>query len=136
MEDNFRLQTSKVYLTYSQCGQMANDLEYVKARLFEASPDITNYIVAREEHDDGGLHVHCYLALSKQLRTRNQRYYDIEYNGTQHPNMQGCRSPKHVAGYCVKDDHFLSNFDVQKWLDARSKRKARNQHQWHWDFSH
>jgi len=94
----FRLKTSQLFLTYSQCKlTKARVTEYLEGYLTH----IETLIVSEEEHKDGGRHFHVYVKLSKQLETTDPRYLDID---GYHPNIQGKLRKDKVIAYILKED--------------------------------
>lgn len=79
MESKFRLQSSKLFLTYPQCPIAAEDvLSQLKEKV---SPiEVHEYIIAVETHKDGQPHVHCYLELSKKTNYKNANKLDLSSN--------------------------------------------------------
>lgn len=66
-------------------------------------------LVAKELHQDGTPHFHCFLRFEQRIDILANNVFD--YNG-HHPNIQAARSPKHVIQYCVKEGDFLATFNV------------------------
>jgi len=121
----FRLQATKLFLTYAQC-----PLEPAKALgLLQTIVTATSWIVARELHKDGHPHLHCFLELSRKLETRNARLFDLvdtEHPKPFHGKYESCRSPESVIGYCMKEtDDFITNLDESTIDKARKKYLAR-----------
>lgn len=85
--------------------------------------DIVEYIVCRELHTDGDYHLHCYLKLADNLRTRNPRHLDLSDGDLRyHGNYQGARSIKNVVRYVTKESDYISNMDVASMLKRESDR--------------
>ena len=78
---SFRFNAKTVFLTYAQC---ALPKEEVLERVAERFP-IQDYIVAREKHQDGGLHLHCYFRFVKKVDSRDPRVFDVL---DCHPNIK------------------------------------------------
>jgi len=88
------------FLTYPRCeldhNDIINGLQQVKPVVWAR--------VARERHQDQGLHIHAIVRFDGRVRTRgNARIFDI---GGHHPNIQVPRAIKHVLEYCAKDGDF------------------------------
>lgn len=95
----FRFQGRHVALTYPQS-------RIPKTRLFDFLRLIRNVdrvLVAQENHSNGGIHYHCYVAFSSSCRVniRDPRFFDLD---EEHPNFQGCRNIKDWIKYCTKED--------------------------------
>lgn len=114
----FEINSSKLFLTYPQCPL---DKNYVYEYLAETFKP-TEILVASEQHKNGDLHLHCYMALDHAYRTKDPKFADLP--GNYHGNYQGCRSPKNVIQYCSKDENYLANFDVSRLLDKKNSRKG------------
>ncbi|AUM61624.1 Rep [uncultured virus] len=100
----FRLNSQQLFLTYSQC---PINLELILNHL-KSLVEIDKYIVAQEKHQDGNLHIHCYLLLKSKLNLKNPRKFDYqEY----HPKVEGCRSYKNVIKYVTKDGNYITNYE-------------------------
>lgn len=101
----FRLNSSQIFLTYSQCEKSPDE---ILVFLNNLKIDIKNYIVAQEKHKDGNNHIHCYLLLNKKINIRNERYFDID---DYHPKVEGVRSWKNVIKYVTKDGNYITNYE-------------------------
>ncbi|UYD39131.1 MAG: replication associated protein [Wigfec virus K19_600] len=109
---NFQFRGKRIFLTYSQCPL---EKELVKEQLLERfSKDLKNvekWIVAREKHQDGNFHLHCFINLADEFRSKKPaNWLDIEGH---HPNIEMVRSYKKCLAYVIKDNDYISNFDVQ-----------------------
>lgn len=100
----FSYDGSHVFLTYPQC-----PLEREQLRDWALSVLLpTKYYIARELHDDGGYHLHCYFAFGRRRRFVGADCFDVD---GYHPNVQKPRSAKNVVAYCSKEDATpLANF--------------------------
>lgn len=101
------------FLTYSQCNTpLERVLEKIKIAFHNYDRKVQNYIIAHEEHKDGGAHRHCYISLDRSLRTKvPARFLDIDEN---HPNIEFVRSAGKVIKYCIKEDQYITNMDLNK----------------------
>lgn len=104
----FRIQTKKLFATYSQCSLK----KQVVLDWFMTNFEVDKYIVAHEKHKDGGDHLHVYMELFVKCDIKNPRRCDI--HGF-HPKMESVRSPSKCQRYCKKENDYLSNmlFDVE-----------------------
>lgn len=98
--NQFRLQTTKVFLTYPRCGERQSIESFLKEQ-----PNIRCFIVAAEHHSDGEPHIHAYVEYGSKLHTRNERYFDV---AGYHPNIQAVRSKNAVLEYVTKDNDFTA----------------------------
>ena len=92
----FRFQARYALLTYAQCGDL--DPFAVVNHLAELGAEC---IIGRENHSDGGLHLHAFVDFGRKYRTRNTRAFDVE--GC-HPNVSPSRgTPEEGYDYAIKD---------------------------------
>lgn len=89
----FQLRGKTLFLTYSQ---ITDDGQ----RHFFESPNghydficdtlgtPSTYRLARERHEDGGIHAHCYISFPRPIRLQSERRLDF---GFSHPNIQPVR---------------------------------------------
>lgn len=57
--------------------------------------------MGREDHTDGGTHLHCFIDFGGRKHVRNERAFDV---GVSHPNIQPVTKPPHFAfDYAIKD---------------------------------
>lgn len=103
----FRLNSSKIFLTYPQCSVSKEDLWAYLNEFFDKF-NVSNCIVAAEKHEDGSDHLHAYVDLGKKWDCKNANALD--YKGF-HPNMQSARSPSQVMKYVMKDGDVVFNHD-------------------------
>lgn len=110
----YRLQAKNIFLTYPQCDLEKEQVLQFFSNLFEYD---FKYAIGREQHKDGGCHLHVLLALSQKFSTRNERWADIAHF---HPNIQPCRSLKNVLRYVTKDGDYISTIieSTSGWLAA------------------
>lgn len=104
---SFRFNAKTVFLTYAQC---ALPKEEVLERVAERFP-IQDYIVAREKHQDGGLHLHCYFRFVKKVDSRDPRVFDVL---DCHPNIKPLtkvEAIKNAQKYSKKDGDFITNIE-------------------------
>lgn len=100
---SFRLDCRHIFLTYPQCDASIQSKEEL-LQFLQANLNLQSYVVAKEEHKDGGTHYHCYLKLKRKRCFRNERAFDC--NGA-HPNIQPCRNPAATIAYCKKSGDYL-----------------------------
>jgi hypothetical protein len=92
----FRFQARYALLTYPQCGNL--DPFAVVNHLAGLGAEC---IVGRENHADGGLHLHAFVDFGSRYRTSNARAFDVE--GC-HPNVSPSRgTPEDGFDYAIKD---------------------------------
>lgn len=94
--NTFRLQARYVLLTYSQSGDLdgarvASHLESLGGKS----------VIGRENHADGGIHLHAFVDFGHQFSTRDVHIFDVD---DRHPNVQrGYRTPEKMWDYATKD---------------------------------
>ena len=83
-------------ITYAQCGGLDPD------RVVELfSSHRAECIVAREDHADGGVHLHCFVDFGRQFSSRTADIFDV---GGFHPNIEKSRgTPERGYDYAIKD---------------------------------
>lgn len=102
-----RLQGQQFLLTYSQF-----DCEFLD--LFEFLDQFGGGIkkarFAREQHQDGGTHIHAAVKFNRRIDRRGDAAFSIfDFNG-RHPNIQHKRTHREwdtAVDYCAKDGDFL-----------------------------
>lgn len=66
---------------------------------------LTEYIVARETHEDGGFHIHAVVAYSRKIDTKNPRYFDCdEYHCKAVVIGKRNEEWNNRWNYCLKED--------------------------------
>lgn len=91
-----RYEFKQCLLTYAQCGDLSS--EKVGLHLSDLGGEC---IIAREEHADGGLHLHAMVVWEKTFRTRRHDWADVEGF---HPNIEVIRrTPWKTYDYVIKD---------------------------------
>ena len=103
----FRLSSKGLFLTYSQCPIGPKDaLTQLETKL----SNIEDYVVAQEEHKEEGLHLHCWLKLSKACNIKDQAKLDLIMEGVKfHGKYESCKSNSKVLKYVVKDGNYISS---------------------------
>nr|QJB18662.1 MAG: replication-associated protein [Genomoviridae sp.] len=94
---SFDLHARYVLLTYPQCGELAPE------RVGEHLESIngTKCVIGRENHADGGIHLHCFIDFGRKRRFRNARAFDVEGH---HPNVSPSKgTPEKGWDYATKD---------------------------------
>lgn len=119
--DRFRLQAKFFFLTWPQCD---TEPSTVLERLM-ALPTHDYSVVAREKHQDGSNHLHCFLALTKPNRKTGYEWLDRLADS--HGNYQAARDNAKVVRYVVKDSNFVASpsFDPAAYLELASQKKSR-----------
>lgn len=88
-------------LTYAQCGDL--DPFSVVNKLAELGAEC---IVGRENHSDGGTHLHAFVDFGKKFRSRETRVFDVE---GYHPNVSPSKGrPGEGWDYATKDGDIVA----------------------------
>lgn len=110
MPSNFAISSAKyVLLTYSQIDRDHQDVPEEQRpsrtlhrpilRLVQSIQ--AECIIGRENHGDGGKHLHVFIAFKRRFSTRNPRYFDVEGF---HPNIKRVGyTPWKSYDYAIKD---------------------------------
>lgn len=98
----FRFSATQVGLTYSQVGDAIPSRQSLLGSLQSIDDCICEYLIASENHADGGQHYHVYLRFAVKRNIKNPRHWDI--NGC-HPNIRRILSAASWLRYCRKEDH-------------------------------
>lgn len=93
---HFEVHSRYVLLTYPQCGELSPERvgEYLDTNFGKC-------VIGRENHADGGIHLHCFVDFGRKRRIRNARAFDVEGH---HPNVSPSRgTPEKGWDYATKD---------------------------------
>lgn len=99
----YQLCSKNVFLTYSQCPLQK---EYLLEQLRIKIGNDASIRVGHEMHQDEGHHLHVFITNPTDIRTRDQRFFDVE---GYHPNIQSARKRKECYTYCGKDGDFIDD---------------------------
>jgi len=114
----FQIGAKGWFLTYPRCSLTKEEvLQALKGK----RDGLNQVVVARELHEDGVPHIHCYLYYGKQFTCKNERFFDIQGF---HPNIQSAKSLKAVQAYIKKDGDF-----IQEGIDYKAELNAIQNHQ-------
>lgn len=93
---SFAVNARYVLLTYAQCGDL--DGFSVMERISSLGGEC---IVARESHEDGGVHLHVFCDFGRKFRSRKVDVFDVDGF---HPNITPSRgTPEKGYDYTIKD---------------------------------
>ncbi len=120
----YRLNAKGVFLTYPQCPAPR---ETVKEMLEAKGLTILKGLIAQETHASGDLHLHAYAKFTKNVETRNPRYFDITwqdnvYHGKYEPAKSAIGSIKYLTKH-DKEPLELADMDWKQELDAKKDKK-------------
>lgn len=92
----FYFRSRYALLTYAQCTDL--DPWAVSDHLSTIPAEC---IIGRENHADGGVHLHAFVDFGTRYATRDTRRFDVD---GRHPNIQPCgRTPGTMYDYAIKD---------------------------------
>ena len=92
----FRFAAKYGLLTYPQCGDL--DPWKVNDHLGQLGAEC---IIGREDHVDGGVHLHAFFMFESRFESRDVRVFDVDGH---HPNIvRGYSTPEKGFGYATKD---------------------------------
>jgi hypothetical protein len=98
---SFNFHARYALITYSQCGDLC---PWSVVELFSTLS--AECIIGREDHEDGGTHLHAFVDFGKKYRTRDCRKFDV---GGCHPNVEPSRgTPEKGWDYAVKDGNVVA----------------------------
>jgi len=93
---SFDLHCRYALLTYAQCGDLSADV--VGRKLQDAGYQC---IIGRENHADGGIHLHVFVDFGRKRRFRRADVFDVE---GRHPNISPSKgTPEKGYDYAIKD---------------------------------
>lgn len=83
-------------ITYAQCGDLSHwDVLELFVRLG------AECIIGRENHADGGVHLHAFVDFGRKFRSRRSDIFDV---GGHHPNIEPSKgTPEKGYDYAIKD---------------------------------
>lgn len=98
---SYALNSKHVFLTYPKAPDTWDKDFLIQSLLdLDSGNTVTDWIIAKENHEDGTPHYHVLLRFLVPFRTKNPRAFDVL---GEHPNVQGARDPSKVAEYLKKD---------------------------------
>lgn len=106
----FRVRGKQLFLTYPRC-TLSPDAALAQLQSLLGNR-LSEWIIARENHKDGGQHLHIFLRLRDRLDTSDPHYLDLSdstTSSTYHPNIQAARSERAVMAYVTKDGEFIAS---------------------------
>ena len=110
----FRLRGKKLFLTYPQLNSLVEELQLkVLNELKSKIKNIKNYIISKEKHEDGGIHIYCFLELNLSFDTSDVKYLDIDIGGViYHGNYQVAKKKDALIKYLIKENCFITNMKL------------------------
>lgn len=114
----FRVSAKNLFITWPRCDV---SLASAKAQILHCcSPNIPKaYVIAQENHEDGGLHLHATLSFARRINIKNCRKFDLVRGvTTYHGSIEACRDLKQSVTYCKKDENFIEHGDFNFVKDS------------------
>lgn len=98
---SFSVNARYVLLTYAQCGELD------PFRIVEVIGGLqAECIIGRELHEDGGIHLHCFVDFGRKFRSRRTDVFDVD---GRHPNITSSRgTPWKGYDYAIKDGDIVA----------------------------
>jgi len=97
---SFDLHCRYALLTYAQSGDLSGSV--VGERLSEMG---FKCVIGRENHEDGGVHLHCFVDFGRKRRFRRVDVFDVE---GRHPNISPSKgTPAKGYEYAIKDGEIV-----------------------------
>lgn len=125
-KSTFRFNSKSVFLTYPQANTLTFELISDKLK----QEGFNDYVIAKENHEDGNIHFHAFAERTSRFQSRDQHVFDIN---NYHPNIQSPRSRKDVIKYVTKDgdyitsDGFVLNKTKRKYCDILKDSKTKEE---------
>lgn len=114
---SFRLQTKKLFLTYSQIDDKLTKEDFLAQLTRKLNRwNVINYLIAFEKHEDSGTHCHVVIVLKKRCDIKNQHQLNLidSNNKVFRGNYQAVKSIYAAITYALKDGDFITNFELDE----------------------
>jgi hypothetical protein len=121
--NKFRLNSKNLSLTYPQCSISKTEaLKFLSAKLGD---NLKEYLIVQEVHEDGNLHLHCYLELNKRVDYNSATCLDML---DCHGNYQSTKKKESWIEYLLKSDKEpLQSMDFKEYLSNAKNHKKTQQ---------
>ena len=108
----FRIAAKKLFLTYSQVNPEITAQEILYQLQNNPSLHEFRYVIAKELHQDGGVHFHVVLIQHEKVDIRNPKALDIQYQERNfHGNYAPIKNLRHAITYVCKHQDYITNLD-------------------------
>lgn len=116
----FRFQARAVFLTFPQC---ETPLDVAVDNLNKSNKiEAEEYIISREQHQDGHNHLHAYIRFKRKMHIRRADFFN--FIGGKQANVQKVKNKDNCVAYVAKNGQFVSKaLDVPAIVAAVEKKK-------------
>lgn len=113
-QKQFRLRGKKLFLTYPQLDSSIEFLTYESLKQLQSKiKHIDSYLIGLEKHEDGGVHIHCYIEVKTAFDTSDLNLLDLNFNGVKyHGNYQIGKNKKALISYIIKEMNYITNMTL------------------------
>uniref|UniRef100_A0A8A4XCC3 Replication-associated protein n=1 Tax=Emberiza spodocephala Genomoviridae sp. TaxID=2814950 RepID=A0A8A4XCC3_9VIRU len=119
---SFKFQARYVLLTYAQCGDL--DPWVVSNHLSSLGAEC---IIGREDHSDGGIHLHAFVDFGRRFSTRDVTKFDV---GGRHPNIEPSKGrPWAGYDYAIKDGDVVAG-GLERPAESGGSKLPANAERW------
>lgn len=105
--EKFRLNAKKFFLTYPNTSKGFKVQKVLKA--ISEKAEIKYFLGSQEPHKSGRWHVHLYIEFFDKIDVKSPDYFDIEFYGNRHPNIQKPRNLSKLWRYIKKGGDYETN---------------------------
>ena len=117
-EKTFRISAKRIMLTYSQVNTEMSPEDVLEQLKNKPSLGRFNYLIAKELHDDGGVHFHVVLINYTKFSIRSETLLDLEYQGTTyHGHYKPVKYYARAIEYVCKHNQYIT--DIEHLIDGR-----------------
>lgn len=118
----FHFNARYALITYSQCDALDG------FRVMDHFSGLgAECIIGREIHQDGGIHLHCFIDFGRKFRSRRTDIFDVD---GRHPNIeQSYGTPWRGYDYAIKDGDVICG-GLERPEEPRAKRVAKDWDAW------
>lgn len=126
IERKFQIRGHRFFFTFSQCDCTNEEILELLVQKFKIiGVDVKDYIVCREHHEDGNLHLHAYVRLDHEVRASIYGSH-FDYKGF-HPRFEVVRNPDGCKVYCQKEGDFITNLKNLSTVKSLTKEEIAKQ---------
>lgn len=127
MENKFRIQSEKLFMTYPKCDIDKKDM---LAFLKEKCQHWNYILVGQEKHQDGTPHLHAFVQMTKRKDILNARTFDLRGF---HPCIEAAKTVFKSIEYCKKDKNFVEEGTAIEKTTGKKRPRLTNSELLHGD---